>query len=41
MLVGDPQQLKPVILLDELTNRKLRRKYHVADEYDYRRKFHL
>ncbi len=36
MLVGDPQQLKPVILLDELTNRKLRRKYHVADEYDYR-----
>ena len=36
MLVGDPQQLKPVILLDELTNRRLRRKYHVADEYDYR-----
>lgn len=36
MLVGDPQQLNPVILLDELTNRKLRRKYHVADEYDYR-----
>lgn len=36
MLVGDPQQLRPVILLDELTNRKLRRKYHVADEYDYR-----
>ena len=36
MLVGDPQQLNPVILLDELTNRKLRRKYNVADEYDYR-----
>ncbi len=36
MLVGDPQQLRPVILLDELTNRRLRRKYHVADEYDYR-----
>lgn len=36
MLVGDPQQLNPVILLDELTNQKLRRKYNVADEYDYR-----
>lgn len=35
MLVGDPQQLNPVILLDELTNQKLRRRYHVADEYDY------
>lgn len=37
MLVGDPQQLNPVILLGELTNQKLRRKYHVADEYDYRK----
>ena len=37
MLVGDPQQLNPVILLDELTNQKLRRRYHVADEYDYRK----
>lgn len=37
MLVGDPQQLNPVILLDEVTNRKLRKKYGVADEYDYRR----
>lgn len=36
MLVGDPQQLNPVILLDELTNQKLRRKYNVANEYDYR-----
>ncbi|MCM1057982.1 MAG: AAA domain-containing protein [Firmicutes bacterium] len=36
MLVGDPQQLNPVILLDELTNQKLRRKYNVAEEYDYR-----
>jgi hypothetical protein len=35
MLVGDPQQLNPVILLNELTNRQLRQKYHVADEYDY------
>lgn len=37
MLVGDPQQLNPVILLDELTNQKLRRKYEIADGYDYRK----
>lgn len=37
MLVGDPQQLNPVILLDEVVNQKLRQKYHVADEYDYRK----
>lgn len=37
MLVGDPQQLNPVILLDEAANQKLRKRYHVADEYDYRK----
>lgn len=37
MLVGDPQQLNPVILLDEIANQKLRKQYHVADEYDYRK----
>lgn len=37
MLVGDPKQLNPVILLDELANQKLRQKYNVADEYDYRK----
>lgn len=37
MLVGDPQQLNPVILLDELTNEKLKKKYSVSDEYDYRK----
>ena len=37
MLVGDPQQLNPVILLDEIANQKLRKKYCVADEYDYRK----
>ena len=37
MLVGDPQQLSPVILLDEVANQKLRQKYNVADEYDYRK----
>lgn len=35
MLVGDPQQLNPVILLDEVTNEKLRRKYGISKEYDY------
>ena len=35
MLVGDPQQLNPVILLDENVNKKLREKYNVANEYDY------
>lgn len=28
LLVGDPQQLSPVILLDEITNQKLRQKYN-------------
>lgn len=37
MLVGDPQQLNPVILLDEASNRILRKRYNVADEYDYRK----
>ena len=37
MLVGDPQQLNPVILLDELTNHKLKKRYMVSDEYDYRK----
>lgn len=37
MLVGDPQQLNPVILLDEMANQKLRKRYNVADEYDYRK----
>jgi len=38
MLVGDPQQLKPVILLDEKSNEALKKKYGVSDEYDYRNK---
>ena len=37
MLVGDPQQLSPVILLDDIVNQKLKRKYAVQKEYDYRR----
>ena len=35
LLVGDPQQLKPVILLDQVTNSALKKKYQVSDEYDY------
>lgn len=37
MLVGDPQQLNPVVLLDEITNEKLKKQYRVTDEYDYRK----
>ncbi len=35
MLVGDPQQLNPVILLDPKDNAKLRKAYGIPDEYDY------
>lgn len=35
MLVGDPQQLSPVILLDAGDNLTLRRRYGVSEEYDY------
>lgn len=35
MLVGDPQQLNPVILLDPVDNAKLRKMYNVSEEYDY------
>lgn len=36
MLVGDPQQLNPVILLDDVTNRRLMKEYSVPQEYNYR-----
>ncbi|MEG1075316.1 MAG: AAA domain-containing protein, partial [Ruthenibacterium sp.] len=35
MLVGDPQQLNPVIVLDPATNATLRKKYNISSEYDY------
>lgn len=35
MLVGDPQQLSPVILLDPKVNQTLKKKYQVSQEYDY------
>ncbi|MEY8391406.1 DNA helicase [Lachnospiraceae bacterium] len=37
MLVGDPQQLSPVIQLEEMANQKLRKRYGISDEYDYRK----
>ena len=37
MLVGDPQQLNPVITLDDLDNKRLIKKYEIADEYDYKK----
>ena len=35
MLVGDPQQLQPVILLSQNDSNQLRKKYNVTKEYDY------
>ncbi|MCB6993064.1 AAA domain-containing protein [bacterium 210820-DFI.6.37] len=35
MLVGDPQQLSPVIVLDPRNNQALRKRYRVGQEYDY------
>lgn len=35
MLVGDPQQLNPVILLDSKDNEFLKEKYSISSEYDY------
>lgn len=36
MLVGDPQQLNPVIVLDDAVNQTLRKKYGITEEYDYK-----
>ncbi|MCI8402575.1 MAG: AAA family ATPase [Lachnospiraceae bacterium] len=35
MLVGDPQQLSPVVTLNPQTNELLKKRYYVTDEYDY------
>ena len=35
MLVGDPQQLNPVITLNPQTNEILKKMYNVTEEYDY------
>lgn len=36
LLVGDPNQLKPVIVLDDLVNNQLIEKYNVATNYNYK-----
>ena len=36
LLVGDPNQLKPVITLEEQTNRDLMAKYNVPEQYNYK-----
>ncbi len=36
MLVGDPQQLNPVILLDDSDNERLKKRYQISNEYDYK-----
>lgn len=35
MLVGDPQQLSPVIVLDPKNNEALKKRYKISKEYDY------
>lgn len=35
MMVGDPQQLQPVIQLNEIDNKQLMEKYGVSKDYDY------
>lgn len=35
MLVGDPQQLSPVIVLDPKNNEALKKRYKINKEYDY------
>lgn len=35
MLVGDPQQLNPVILLNPIDNLMLKKMYQITEEYDY------
>lgn len=35
LLVGDPNQLKPVIILEDSVNKKLKENYNVSNDYDY------
>ena len=35
LLVGDPNQLKPVILLNKDVNEQFKKEFHVSDYYDY------
>ncbi len=35
LLVGDTNQLKPVIVLEDIINQKLKNEYKISDDYDY------
>lgn len=37
LLVGDPQQLRPIIQLEESTNELLKQKFNIKDSYDYKK----
>lgn len=37
LLVGDPNQLKPVIVLENEVNEKLKERFNVPDRYDYKK----
>ena len=37
LLVGDPNQLKPVITIEDDVNEKLMKKYNVSELYDYKK----
>ncbi len=36
LLVGDPNQLKPVVTLEDQVNKDLMEKYDISDKYDYK-----
>lgn len=36
LLVGDPNQLKPVIVLENEVNENLKKKYNISEKYDYK-----
>ena len=38
LLIGDPNQLRPVIILEEHVNIQLKEKYHISNVYDYKHK---
>ena len=37
LLVGDSNQLKPVIVLEETINELLKKEYNISDDYDYKK----
>lgn len=38
LLVGDPNQLKPVVILEEQVNQELMEKYNISEKYNYKTK---